>query len=54
MRARRHGREDAHRLAAVAQDLGASALVSSDHAFDGVEGISHVVPDATGLIQLPG
>jgi len=39
-------------LAAVAQDIGARALVSSDRAFGGLDGVSHVLPDEAGVTQL--
>jgi predicted nucleic acid-binding protein len=39
-------------LAACAMGSGASALVSADAAFAAVPGLSHVVPDATGIAAL--
>lgn len=39
-------------LAAVAGDLGARALVSSDRAFRGLSQVSHVLPDEVGVARL--
>ncbi len=39
-------------LAAVAQSIGAYALVSADRAFTEVPGLRHVVPDEQGITQL--
>ncbi len=39
-------------LAAVAQDLGASALVSSDRAFARMTEVTHVLPDEHGVAAL--
>ncbi len=39
-------------LAAVAQDLGATALVSSDRAFARLTEVTHVLPDGPGLAAL--
>jgi len=41
-------------LAAVAHDIGAMALVSSDRAFANLEGVSHLLPDEAGLALLLG
>jgi predicted nucleic acid-binding protein len=39
-------------LAAAAATAGATALVSADTAFANLPGISHVIPDATGIVKL--
>lgn len=41
-------------LAAAALGAGASALVSADAGFGGIEAIEHVVPDAAGVAALLG
>ncbi|MBA2444795.1 MAG: type II toxin-antitoxin system VapC family toxin [Nocardioidaceae bacterium] len=39
-------------LAAVAQDLGATALISSDRAFARLTEVTHVLPDESGIAAL--
>jgi len=39
-------------LAEVARDLGALAVVSADRAFEDVDGVRHVIPDASGVAHL--
>lgn len=41
-------------LAAVARDVGAASLVSSDRAFALVDGVTHVRPDRAGISGLLG
>ncbi|MGA2471648.1 MAG: type II toxin-antitoxin system VapC family toxin [Solirubrobacteraceae bacterium] len=41
-------------LAASAIGAGASALVSADAAFSGVPGLTHIVPDRSGVAALAG
>lgn len=39
-------------LAATALDIGASALISADGAFSSIAGLSHVIPDDSGVERL--